>query len=49
MSTQGTTSQGLGRPKEGSVTTQPTIQKIPEDHGVLPKAYIIISIGIYVK
>jgi hypothetical protein len=36
-------------PKEGSFTTRPTIQKILEDHGVLPKAYIIISIRIYVK
>jgi hypothetical protein len=29
--------------------TQPTMQKIPEDHDVLPKVSIIISIRIYVK
>jgi hypothetical protein len=28
----------LKRPKEGSATTLPTIQKILEDHGMLPKA-----------
>jgi hypothetical protein len=33
----------------GSAITRPTIQNILEDHGVLPKAYIIISIEIYVK
>jgi hypothetical protein len=38
IGTQSTTSQGLRRPKEGSSTTQPTIQKILEDHGLLPKA-----------
>jgi hypothetical protein len=49
ISSQGTTSQRLGRLKEGSATTQPTIQNIPEDHDVFPKALIIISIEIYVK
>jgi hypothetical protein len=34
----------LRRFNEGSSMTRPTIQKIPEDHGVLPMAYIIISI-----
>jgi hypothetical protein len=29
--------------------TQSTIQKFPEDLDVLPKAYIIMSIEIYVK
>jgi hypothetical protein len=29
---------GLKRPKEGFAMTQPTIQKIPRDCGVLPKA-----------
>jgi hypothetical protein len=38
ISTKGTTSQGLRKPKEGSAMTQPTIQKIPEDHDMLPKA-----------
>jgi hypothetical protein len=38
IGTQGTTLHRLGRPKEGSATTQPTIQKILEDHGGLPKA-----------
>jgi hypothetical protein len=38
ISTQGTTPHGLGRPKEGFTMTRPTIQKILEDHGVLPKA-----------
>jgi hypothetical protein len=38
IGTQGTTLHRLKRPKEGSAMTQPTIQKIPEDHGVLPKA-----------
>jgi hypothetical protein len=33
----GTTMHGLRRPKEGSATTRPTIQKILEDHGLLPK------------
>jgi hypothetical protein len=35
--TQGTTPYGLKIPNEGSATTRPTIQKVPEDHGVLPK------------
>jgi hypothetical protein len=38
ISTRGTTPHGLRRTKEGSVTTWPTIQKISENHGVLPKA-----------
>jgi hypothetical protein len=38
ISTRGTTSQGLGRPKEGSATTRPTIQRFLEDHDVLPNA-----------
>jgi hypothetical protein len=38
IGTRGTIPHGLRRPKEGSAMTQPTIQKIPEDHGVLPKA-----------
>jgi hypothetical protein len=33
----GTTPHVLGRPKEGSAMTQSTIQKISEDHGMLPK------------
>jgi hypothetical protein len=41
--------QGLRRPREGSIMTQPTIQEIPEDYDMLPKAKIIISIEIYVK
>jgi hypothetical protein len=49
MSTWGTTSQGLRRPKEGSTTTQPTILKILEDYDVLPMAQKIISVEIYVK
>jgi hypothetical protein len=36
--TQGTTLHGQGRPKDGSARTQPTIQKILKDYGVLPKA-----------
>jgi hypothetical protein len=38
INTWGTTSQGPIRPKEGSVMTQPTIQKILKDQDVLPKA-----------
>jgi hypothetical protein len=34
----GTTPHGLKMFKEGSAMTQATIQKILEDHGVLPKA-----------
>jgi hypothetical protein len=49
ISTWGNTLEGLRRPKEGSATTHPTIQKIPEDHDVLSKAYKIISIEIFVK
>jgi hypothetical protein len=49
IGTWDTTPYRLGRTKEGSATTRPTMQKIPEDHGVLPKAQIIISIKIYVK
>jgi hypothetical protein len=49
IGTQGTTPHRLKRPKEGSATTWPTIRKILEDHGVLPKAYIIISIKVHVK
>jgi hypothetical protein len=45
----GTTPHRLERLKEGSAMTQPTIQKILEDHDVLPKVKIIISIKIYVK
>jgi hypothetical protein len=37
IGTRGTTPHGLGRPKEGSAMTQFTIQKILEDHDVLPK------------
>jgi hypothetical protein len=37
IGTQGTTPHRLGRPKEGFVMTQPTIQKIPKDNGVLRK------------
>jgi hypothetical protein len=47
--TQGTTPHRLRRPKEGSAMTRPTIQKILEFDGVLPKAQIIIAIGIYIK
>jgi hypothetical protein len=28
--------------------TRPTIQKISKNHGMLPKAYIIISINKYI-
>jgi hypothetical protein len=45
----GTSPHRLKRPKEGSTMTQSTIQKILDDHGVLPKAWIIISIKIYLK
>jgi hypothetical protein len=38
IGTRGTTPHRLKRPKEGSALNQPTIQKIPEDHGMLPKA-----------
>jgi hypothetical protein len=38
IGTRGTTPHRLKRTKEGSVMTWPTIQKILEDHGVLPKA-----------
>jgi hypothetical protein len=38
IGTQDTILHGLGRPKEGSAMTWSTIQKILEDHGVLPKA-----------
>jgi hypothetical protein len=38
IGTWGTTPHGLGRPKEGFFMTRPTIQKILEDHGMLPKA-----------
>jgi hypothetical protein len=38
IGTRGTTPHGLERPKEGSATTRPTIQKIQDDHGMLPKA-----------
>jgi hypothetical protein len=37
IGTRGATTHRLGRPKEGSAKTRPTIQKIPEDHDVLPK------------
>jgi hypothetical protein len=37
IGTRGTTLHGLGRPKEGSATTRPTIQKNLEDYGMLPK------------
>jgi hypothetical protein len=46
---RGTTPHTLRRPKEGSAMTRPTIQKIPDDHGVLPKAQIIIYTKIYVN
>jgi hypothetical protein len=49
IGTQGTTPHRLERPKEGSIMTRSTIQKIPEDPCVLPKAQIIIFIKIYVK
>jgi hypothetical protein len=38
IGTQGTTPHRLRRSKEGSAMTQPTIQKITEDHDVLIKA-----------
>jgi hypothetical protein len=38
IGTRGTTPHRLKRPKEGPATTRPTIEKIPEDHEVLPKA-----------
>jgi hypothetical protein len=38
IDTQGTTPYRLGRPKEGSAMTQPTICKILEVRGMLPKA-----------
>jgi hypothetical protein len=37
IGTRGTTPHRLERPKEGSAMTRSTIQKILEDHGVLPK------------
>jgi hypothetical protein len=49
IGTQGTTPHRLGRFKEGFATTRLTIQKILEDYDVLPKAYMIISIKIYIK
>jgi hypothetical protein len=39
IGTRDTTTHRLERPKEGSATTRPTIQKIPKDHDVLPKVY----------
>jgi hypothetical protein len=38
IGTLDTTPHRLGRAKEGSAMTQPTIQKITEDHDMLPKA-----------
>jgi hypothetical protein len=38
IDTQGTTPYKLGRSKEGSATTRPTIQKISDDHVVLLEA-----------
>jgi hypothetical protein len=38
IGTRGTTPHGLKKPKERSAMTQPTIQKILEDHVVQPKA-----------
>jgi hypothetical protein len=37
IGTRGTTLHGLRRPKEVSAVTRPTVQKIPNDYGVLPK------------
>jgi hypothetical protein len=37
IGTWGSTLHRLGRPKQGSAMTRPTIQKILEDFGVLPK------------
>jgi hypothetical protein len=49
IGTSGTTPRKLRKPKEASTMTRPTIRKIIEDHGLLHKADIIISIIIYVK
>jgi hypothetical protein len=49
ISTKGTTPQGLRISMEGFAMTRPTIYKIPEDHDMLPKAQIIISIEMYIK
>jgi hypothetical protein len=38
IGTRGTTPHRLRRPKEESVMTRPTIQKIPEDHSMFSKA-----------
>jgi hypothetical protein len=38
IGTRGTTPHRLGRPNERSAMTRPTIHKIPEDSGMLPKA-----------
>jgi hypothetical protein len=49
IGTQGTTLHRLRRSKEVSATTWPTIQKIPDDYGVLLDNYIyrnICKIGI---
>jgi hypothetical protein len=37
IGTRGTIPHKLRRPKEGSAMTRPIIQKILEDHDVLPK------------
>jgi hypothetical protein len=37
ISTRGTTPHELRRSKDGSAMSQPTIQNIIEDHGVLSK------------
>jgi hypothetical protein len=38
IGTQDTTPHSFRSPQEGSAMTRPTIQKILENHGVLPKA-----------
>jgi hypothetical protein len=38
IETRGTTTHRLKRPKEGSIMTQPAVQRIPEDHYVHLKA-----------
>jgi hypothetical protein len=49
IGTRGTTPHRLRRLKQAFVMTRATIQKIPENHAMLPKEKIIISIEVYVK
>jgi hypothetical protein len=38
IGTRGTTLHRLRKLKDGSASTQPTIEKVLEEHGMLPKA-----------